>query len=149
MPIQTRQKLLNNIIQKIVVGSLVYGLLGLGVAFAEDCKKQAKLLRGDYDVVQADGGLWRFMEKSSRLRDDSMLGLQIDGILQRGVTHIENACKEGKPASPQLIKELEALISEARTLNNKSTSRTPAKKLKEMIQALLKSSREWAEKNSI
>ena len=101
------------------------------------------------EVGWRDGEASRFMEKSSRLRDDSMLGLQIDGILQRGVTHIENACKEGKPASPQLIKELEALISEARTLNNKSTSRTPAKKLKEMIQALLKSSQEWAEKNSI
>lgn len=149
MHIQNRNYMKNKFLRTVILGSLFFGFLGLGAANADDCKKQAKLLQGDYDVIQADGGLWRFMEKSSRLRDDSMLGLQIDGILQRGVTHVASACKEGKPAPAELIKELEGLISQARELNNKSTSRTPAKKLKEMIEALLASSKEWAEKNSI
>ncbi len=149
MHIQFNRQPRIKLIRTIFLGSLIFGLLGSGLVFADDCKNKAKQMRGDYDIIQSDGGLWRFMEKSSRLRDDSMLGLQIDGILQRGVTHIENSCKDGKPASPELIESLEELISEARALNNKSTSRTPAKKLKEMIETLLKSSREWAEKNSI
>ncbi|QPJ62621.1 MAG: hypothetical protein G3M70_12355 [Candidatus Nitronauta litoralis] len=136
-------------IRAIFLGSVILFFSSSGLALAEDCKETAKQIRGDYEVIQADGGIWRFMEKSTRLRADSMWGLQIDGILQRGVTHIESVCEAGKPAPASLIKELSDLLGQARSLNNKSTSRTPAKKLKQIIESLLKESRSWAEKNKI
>ncbi len=138
-----------NSIRAIFLGSLIFIFSGSGLALAEDCKETAKQMRGDYEVIQSDGGIWRFMEKSSRLRADSMWGLQIDGILQRGVTHIEFACEAGKATPDSFVKELSALIEQARSLNNKSTSRTPAKKLKKIIESLLKESKSWAEKNKI
>lgn len=136
-------------IRAIFLGSFFLFFSCSGIAQAEDCKETARQMRGDYEVIQADGGIWRFMEKSTRLRGDSMWGLQIDSILQRGVTHIENACNSGKAAPDSLIKELSGLLGQARSLNNKSTSRTPAKKLKTIIESLLKDSKSWAEKNKI
>ena len=136
-------------IRAIFLGSVIFMLCSSGIALAADCHKAAKNIRGDYEAIQSDGGVWRFMEKSTRLPEDSMWGLQIDGILQRGVTHIEFACNEGKPTPDSLVKELSDLIGQARSLNNKSSSRTPAKKLKKIIESLLNDSKSWAEKNKI
>lgn len=133
------------LIRAIFLGSAILWSCSFGSALAGNCKETARQIRGDFEVIQADGGIWRFMEKSTRLREDSMLGLQIDGILQRGITHIESACEDGKETSADLVKDLSELIGRARNLNNKSTSRTPAKKLKEIIETLLKDSRSWAE----
>ncbi len=136
-------------IPAIFLGSAILWSCSFGSVLAANCKETARQIRGDFEVIQADGGIWRFMEKSTRLRENSMLGLQIDGILQRGITHVESACEGGKEASASLIKDLNELIGRARSLNNKSTSRTPAKKLKKIIETLLNDSKSWAEQYKI
>ncbi len=138
-----------NSIRAIFLGSVIFLISSAGIAIAGDCKETASNLRGGYEAIQADGGIWRFMEKSTRLRGDSMWGFQIDGILQRGVVHVETACASGKAAPNDVIKELDDLIDRARSLNNKKSSRTPAKKLKIVIQSILDDTKKWAEKNKI
>ncbi len=123
-----------------LIALMVAAIVSLGFwanpAGAEDCKQTTKSLRGDYEVLQADGGLWRFMEKSSRLKKDSMIGFQIDTKIQRLVVHLEGLCNNGKSLPADLLKDTTAQMDMARSINNKSTERTPAKKLLKMLTAL-------------
>jgi len=133
----------------LVVAALIATGFGPETADAEDCGQLVKSLNGDYEVLQADGGLWRFMEKSSRLRSDSMIGFQIDGKIKRAVYHLDELCSNGKEIPPEFVKGIQEHINEARTINNKSTDRTPAKQLLEMLTALNQNLTQFMEKNGL
>ncbi|MFQ5481900.1 MAG: hypothetical protein ACE5ER_03985 [Nitrospinaceae bacterium] len=132
-----------------IVAILLFPLLLMGNLANANCMNVVKQIRGNYEVMQSDGGIWRFMEKSSRLRSDSMLGLQIDGKLQRGVTFLEDQCMAGKPLSQNILDDLQLQMDKARSLNNRSVSRTPAKKLLKMIKEINDALTVFMEKNNI
>ncbi|MFQ5443854.1 MAG: hypothetical protein ACE5EK_04470 [Nitrospinales bacterium] len=58
-----------------VIGTLLF----VAPSYASDlCQDGKKQLRGNYEVMQSDGGLWALMERSESLKDQSTLGFQID-----------------------------------------------------------------------
>ena len=50
---------------------------------ADICKEGLKDLQNSQGKIQDKGGIWGYLEKSSHLKNNSILGLQIDGKLQR------------------------------------------------------------------
>jgi hypothetical protein len=98
-----------------------------------------KNMKGDYEVLQANGGIWAYMEKSSALRDKSVLGLQIDSKLQTAVENFRVRCQDAakKPDSALFNKIMEK-IGQARTINNRHPGQTPIEKILTDIEALKK-----------
>ena len=105
---------------------------------ANPCGDAAKQLRGGLDVTQGRGGIWGYMEKSSSLKEKSMLGFQVDAKLQRLVFGFETMCEEGKIPSQKTFDAISELIDEARNINNQNPRHSPAEKLLEQIIALNK-----------
>ena len=65
--------------------------------FAADiCTDGLQELQGSQGVIQDKGGIWGYLEQSRSLSSESLLGLQIDGKLQRLISTFENLCSEGK-----------------------------------------------------
>jgi len=113
-------------------------VLSVSSAYANEmCSRGAKNLRGDNEVIQGRGGLWSYMEQSG-LNDHSMIGMQIDGKLQRAVVIFETMCEEGKIPSMETFKSIENTLSEARTIFNSNPDRTPLGKILEKIKTLNK-----------
>ena len=78
--------------------ALSFFLLQTPKAFAADiCKGGLKELESSQGVIQSKGGIWGYLEQSSALKDKSIMGLQIDGKLQRLIVSFENLCDKGKP----------------------------------------------------
>lgn len=99
------------------------------------CHNASIDLHGSVDVVMGRGGLWGYMEKSG-LREKSMLGLQIDGKLQRLVVIFETLCEEGKSPGKSLHEQILSLIGDARMVFNLSPEKISVKKISTTLNGL-------------
>jgi hypothetical protein len=106
---------------------------------ADICIEGVKDLQGSQGIIQDKGGIWGYLEKSSSLRDQSILGLQIDGKLQRLIVSFENLCEEGKTPTPKLHSLILNLLGDARMIFNSDADRQPKEKVLEKLNGLNKS----------
>ncbi|MFQ5444771.1 MAG: hypothetical protein ACE5EK_09160 [Nitrospinales bacterium] len=113
---------------------------------AGSCSEDARELRGRYEVLQGDGGLWRFFESQEDLREQATLGLQTDGKLNRAVVIFETKCQNGSNLKVETFKKIQGFLDRARALLRANLERTTAEKLlaeakalKEEIDALVAS----------
>ena len=94
------------------------------ITFAADiCTDGLKELQGSQGVIQDKGGIWGYLEQSKSLSSESLLGLQIDGKLQRLISTFENLCSEGKIPTGSLHAQILGLLGDARMIFNKSGDR--------------------------
>ena len=105
---------------------------GASSAAADSCSSAAKELQASYDVVQGKGGLWGFLEQRGELKEKSILGLQADSKIQRGVVIFNEMCKSSKTPDMSAFKSLQDVIGDARMVFNLN-ERTPAKKILEAV----------------
>ena len=105
---------------------------------AEICNEGLKELHGSQGVIQTKGGIWGYLEKSSALKDKSILGLQIDGKLQRLIVSFESLCEEGKTPTPKLHGLISGLIGDTRMMFNRDADRQPKDKVLEKLNNLNK-----------
>ena len=105
---------------------------------ADICIEGLKDLQNSQGVIQDKGGIWGYLEKSSKLRDNSILGLQIDGKLQRLIVSFETLCHEGKTPTPKLYNLILNLMGDARMVFNRDASRQPKEKVLENLKGLNK-----------
>jgi hypothetical protein len=95
-------------------------------------------LQSSQGVIQDKGGIWGYLEQSSNLRDNSMLGLQIDGKLQRLIVSFESLCEEGKTPTPKLHNLIMGLVGDTRMVFNRDADRQPKEKVLEKLNGLNK-----------
>ncbi|MFP6637827.1 MAG: hypothetical protein VB778_04295 [Nitrospinaceae bacterium] len=105
---------------------------------ADMCIDGLRDLQGSQGVIQDKGGIWGYLEKSSNLRDKSILGLQIDGKLQRLIVSFEGLCEEGKTPTPKLYNLILNLIGDTRMIFNRDPDRQPKEKILEKLNGLNK-----------
>ena len=103
---------------------------------ADICTDGLKELQGSQGIIQDKGGVWGYLEQSSSLRSESLLGLQIDGKLQRLISTFENLCSEGKTPTGNLHSQILALLGDARLVFNRSGDRRNKKQLLEKLNNL-------------
>ena len=103
---------------------------------ADICTDGLKELQGSQGIIQDKGGVWGYLEQSSSLRSESLLGLQIDGKLQRLISTFENLCSEGKTPTGNLHSQILGLLGDARLVFNRSGDRSNKEKLVEMLNNL-------------
>ena len=125
----------------VLIISLTLGLFLIQTpkTYAADiCKEGLKDLQNSQGVIQDKGGIWGYLEKSSILRDNSILGLQIDGKLQRLVVSFETLCEEGKTPNSKLYNLILNLMGDARMVFNRDADRQGKEKVLEKLQGLNK-----------
>ena len=99
-------------------------------AFGADiCREGLKELQSSQGVIQDKGGIWGYLEQSKNLRSESILGLQIDGKLQRLISIFENLCNEGKIPTASLHAEIRNLLGDARMVFNRAGDRRKKEQL--------------------
>ena len=103
---------------------------------ADICTDGLKELQGSQGIIQDKGGVWGYLEQSSSLRTESLLGLQIDGKLQRLISTFENLCSEGKTPTGNLHSQILGLLGDARLVFNRSGDRRNKEQLLEMLNNL-------------
>ena len=103
---------------------------------ANICTDGLKELQGSQGIIQDKGGIWGYLEQSSSLRSESLLGLQIDGKLQRLISTFENLCSEGKIPTGNLHNQILGLLGDARLVFNRSGDNTNKKQLLEKLNNL-------------
>ena len=103
---------------------------------ANICTDGLKELQGSQGIIQDKGGIWGYLEQTSSLRSESLLGLQIDGKLQRLISTFENLCSEGKTPTGNLHSQILGLLGDARLVFNRSGDRTNKKQLLEKLNNL-------------
>ena len=107
--------------------------------FAADiCTDGLKELQGSQGVIQDKGGIWGYLEQSKSLSSESLLGLQIDGKLQRLISTFENLCSEGKIPTGSLHAQILSLIGDARIIFNRPGDRRKKEQLMETLNNLHK-----------
>ena len=121
----------------LVFLALSFFLIQTPKIFAADiCNEGLKELHGSQGVIQTKGGIWGYLEKSSGLKDKSILGLQIDGKLQRLIVSFEGLCEEGKTPTPKLHGLILGLIGDTRMTFNRDADRQPKEKVLEKLNTL-------------
>ncbi|PIQ97955.1 MAG: hypothetical protein COV67_01430 [Nitrospinae bacterium CG11_big_fil_rev_8_21_14_0_20_56_8] len=117
-------------------------LLSTSPLMAQDpiCKNGLRDLKGSFDVLQGRGGIWAYLEQTPGLRDSSMLGLQVDGKLQRLIVVLETMCKDGKTPTMESFNGIQSLIGDARVLFNLNTDKTTSEEILTKVKAIIKSS---------
>lgn len=116
-------------------------------AFAADiCNRGLKELQGSQGVIQDKGGIWGYMEQSKSLRSESIIGLQIDGKLQRLISTFENLCSEGKIPTASLHSQILGFIGDARMIFNRDGDRRKKEQFMETLKNLNKNISELLEK---
>ena len=95
-------------------------------------------VQGSQGVIQDKGGIWGYLEQSKSLSSESLLGLQIDGKLQRLISTFENLCSEGKIPTGSLHAQILGLLGDARMIFNKSGDRRKKEQLMETLNNLHK-----------
>ena len=134
--VSTNWKIFASFIAYIV---LSFFLIQTPMAFAADiCKGGLKELENSQGVIQSKGGIWGYLERSSALKDKSIMGLQIDGKLQRLIVSFENLCEEGKTPTPKLHGLILGLIGDARMIFNRDADRQPKEKILAKLSGLSK-----------
>ena len=113
---------------------------------ADICIDGLKELQGSQGVIQDKGGIWGYLEQSKSLRSESLLGLQIDGKLQRLISTFENLCSEGKIPTASLHSQILGLIGDARMVFNRSGDRRKKEVFLESLKTLHKNINELLEK---
>ena len=109
------------------------------ITFAADiCTDGLKELQGSQGVIQDKGGIWGYLEKSKSLSSESLLGLQIDGKLQRLISTFENLCSEGKIPTASFHSQVLNLIGDARMIFNRPGDRRKKEQLMETLNNLHK-----------
>ncbi|SUZ92786.1 uncharacterized protein METZ01_LOCUS45640 [marine metagenome] len=107
--------------------------------FAADiCTDGLKELQGSQGVIQDKGGIWGYLEQSKSLSSKSLLGLQIDGKLQRLISIFENLCSEGKIPTGSLHAQILSLIGDARMIFNRPGDQRKKEQLMETLNNLHK-----------
>ena len=107
--------------------------------FAADiCTDGLQELQGSQGVIQDKGGIWGYLEQSKSLSSESLLGLQIDGKLQRLISTFETLCGEGKIPTPSLHSQILSLIGDARMVFNRPGDRRKKEQLMETLNNLHK-----------
>ena len=86
-------------------------------------------MQSSQGVIQDKGGIWGYLEQSKNLRSESILGLQIDGKLQRLISIFENLCSEGKIPTASLHAEIRNLLGDARMVFNRAGDRRKKEQL--------------------
>ncbi|MEK9627635.1 MAG: hypothetical protein VW455_01290 [Nitrospinota bacterium] len=109
---------------------------GKTIFAADICKQGLKELRGSQGVIQDKGGIWGYLEQSKNLRSESLLGLQIDGKLQRLISIFENLCSEGKIPTAKLHSEILGLLGDARMIFNRLGDRRKKEQLMKTLNEL-------------
>ena len=100
------------------------------VAFGADiCREGLKELQNSQGVIQDKGGIWGYLEQSKNLRSESILGLQIDGKLQRLISIFENLCSERKIPTASLHAEIRNLLGDTRMVFNRAGDRRKKEQL--------------------
>ncbi|NIU42814.1 MAG: hypothetical protein GWN72_00465, partial [Nitrospinaceae bacterium] len=82
-------------------------------AYADACKNAVYQLRGTLNQSQGKGGIWKYMEQNSSLKEKSVIGLQVDGKLNRAVVIFENQCAKTKRPSGENFNKINDLLGEA------------------------------------
>ena len=103
---------------------------------ADICTDGLKELQSSQGTIQDKGGIWGYLEKTQSLRSESLLGLQIDGKLQRLISIFENLCSEGKTPTGSLHSQILGLLGDARMVFNKSGDRRKKEQLLETLKKL-------------
>ena len=121
----------------IFVALFLMTLINGSNSFAADiCTDGLKELNGSQGVIQDKGGIWGYLEKSQSLRSESLIGLQMDGKLQRLISIFEDLCSEGKIPTASLHSQILSLLGDARMIFNRDGDRRKKepfmKKLKEL-----------------
>ena len=111
-------------------------LLAPSLVFADACQDATSDLRASFEVTQGRGGIWGYMEKSSALRGDSMIGFQVDGKLQRIIVLFESKCVQSKKPSKKNFQKIENILGDARMIFNLRPGRDPVKKIMTKINGL-------------
>jgi hypothetical protein len=125
-------------LKNLLVLALYILLLSWGnKALAADiCTDGLKELQGSQGIIQDKGGIWGYLEQTSTLRSDSLLGLQIDGKIQRLISTFENLCSEGKTPTGNLHSQILGFLGDARLVFNRSGDRRNKEQLLEMLNNL-------------
>ena len=123
--------------------AIVFLTLSLSViqtpAYSADiCIDGLNDLHRSQGVIQDKGGIWGYLEKSSNLRDKSILGLQIDGKLQRLIVSFEGLCEAGKIPTPKLLNLIMNLVGDTRMVFNRDPDRQPKEKVLDKLNGLNK-----------
>jgi formylmethanofuran dehydrogenase subunit E-like metal-binding protein len=121
---------------QIGIAGLLFLMISPNLVFADACKNAANELRASFEVTQGRGGIWGFMEQSSSLKGDSMIGFQVDGKLQRIIVLFEARCIKSKQSSKESFQKVDSIISEARMIFNLRPGRDPVKKIMARINGL-------------
>ena len=115
--------------------------------FAADiCTDGLKELQGSQGVIQDKGGIWGYLEQSKSLSSESLLGLQIDGKLQRLISTFENLCSEGKTPTASLHSQILGLLGDTRMIFNRPGDRRKKEQLMKTLNNLHKKINELLEK---
>ena len=126
------------VLKNLLVLALYILLLSWGnrALAADICTDGLKELQDSQGIIQDKGGVWGYLEQSSSLRSESLLGLQIDGKLQRLISTFENLCSEGKTPTGNLHSQILGLLGDTRLVFNRSGDRTNKKQLLEKLNNL-------------
>ena len=108
----------------IFVALFLMTLINGSNSFAANiCTDGLKELNGSQGVIQDKGGIWGYLEKSQSLRSESLIGLQLDGKLQRLISIFEELCSEGKIPTASLHSQILSLLGDARMIFNRDGDR--------------------------
>ena len=124
---------------KILIVLVLYTLpltSGSTALAADICTDGLKELQSSQGTIQDKGGIWGYLEKTQSLRSESLLGLQIDGKLQRLISTFENLCSDGKTPTGSLHSQVLGLLGDARMVFNKSGDRRKKEQLLETLNKL-------------
>ena len=131
---------ISNCLNKFFVLALYTWVLTSGntALAANICTVGLKELQGSQGTIQDKGGIWGYLEQTQSLRSESLLGLQIDGKLQRLIVSFESLCEEGKAPTPKLHGLISGLIGDTRMIFNRDADRQPKDKVLEKLNNLNK-----------
>ncbi|MBN4079897.1 hypothetical protein JYT60_01535 [bacterium AH-315-C08] len=123
----------------LVLAFYTWVLTSGNTAFAADiCTDGLQELQSSQGIIQDKGGIWGYLEQTQSLRSESLLGLQIDGKLQRLISTFENLCSEGKTPTGSLHSQILSLLGDARMVFNRSGDRRKKEQLLETLNNLKK-----------
>jgi len=108
----------------IFVALFLMTLINGSNSFAANiCTDGLKELNSSQGIIQDKGGVWGYLEKSQSLRSESLIGLQMDGKLQRLISIFEELCSEGKIPTASLHSQILSLLGDARMIFNRDGDR--------------------------
>ena len=125
-----------NCLRICFTGFIFLALLTPSLALADACQNATQDLNSSFEVTQGRGGIWGYMEQSSALKGDSMIGFQVDGKLQRIIVLFDNQCRKMKKPSKESFQKVENILGDARMIFNLRPGRDPVKKIMTQINGL-------------